>query len=59
MSLNLAPAARPALPSNTNGPASFLGVIGPSCTRSGVKPSWLLGNNGDKPENSLALVMLI
>jgi hypothetical protein len=27
---NLMPAARPALPSNMNGPASFLGVIGPS-----------------------------
>ena len=27
---NLMPAARPALPSNMNGPASFLGVNGPS-----------------------------
>jgi hypothetical protein len=52
--------ARPALPSSTKGPASFLGVIGQSGARSGLNPSELaLWNKGESPEVPSLLLMLI
>ena len=53
------PAVLPALPSRTKGPASFLGVMGPSCTRSGLRPLLPAGYRGDSPTYSFAPLTLM
>ncbi len=50
----LRPSALPALPSKTNGPASFIGVIGPSGPRTSAAVGVVASNELDGPTSCVA-----